>query len=216
MASNTPFDDWEEIFAEMQSHKLSGDGGLSNREYGRKHNANRDRRDNLYTMLCHTFVTRWKWRTTLIEFYKALFLTVLGVVCYFSGKELFRIVQQILAYSNRSGVLHEALQLQTDSVIAIVTAFVSFTSAIIILPTQLAQYLFNKDENMDAVEIIKEMAKWDTGDPNDESEDPEDNSLPDFIIAEKREADAEDTRKLKSTTDMSEALDPASDKPSDK
>ena len=181
------------MIAKAQSLELSDDGGLSNKEYGRRHNANRDRRDNLYTMLCHTFVTRWKWRTTLIEFYKALFLIVLGVVCYLSGKELFRIVQQILAYSNRSGVLHEALQLQTDSVIAIVTAFVSFTSAIIILPTQLAQYLFNKDENKDAVEIIKEMAKWDMDDPNDESEDSKDNSLPDFIIAEKREADAEDT-----------------------
>ncbi len=145
--------------------------GDSARDINMKLQQGRVNRGELYTELCETFVSRWKIRSILIEIYKALFLIFLGYVCYLSGKELFRIVQQILAYSNRSGISHEALELKTDSVIAIVTAFVSFTSAIIALPACIGNYLFNKEENNDAVVIIKEMTRMDMGNESNVSDD---------------------------------------------
>lgn len=152
----------------QRSQVLTSDTGISNEEFQRRHNLDRAKRDKLYTTLCNTFVSRWQIRATLIEIYKGLFLLLLVVACYLSGKEIFRIVQQILVYSNQSGVAHETLQLQTDSVIAIVTVFVSFTSAIIVLPTQIVKYLFNQEENKDAVAIINTMAQMDTGKASDD------------------------------------------------
>ena len=174
MSSYTGFDDYTELEKEIAAANiqrgLSSLSSITNKQFHGMHNVDRLARDKLYTDLCETFVSRWKVRTILIEIYKGLFLFLLGYVCYLSGKELFQVVQQILG-SNQSDVSHEALQLQADSIIAIVTAFVSFTSAIIALPTQIGKYLFNKDENKDAVDIIREMAKMDTREAPDPYEE---------------------------------------------
>lgn len=151
----------EESTGQQGATDVSSDEELLN--YPKKHDQQRIVRDTLYTELCDFFVKNWRWRSSLIEVYKVVFLLILFIGFYRFGQETLRIVQEILSYTKSSDVSHELVQLQTDSFVTIITAFVSFTTAIIAVPLAIAKYLFNKDENKDAVEIIKAMANTDAG-----------------------------------------------------
>lgn len=48
-----------------------------------------------------------------------------------------------------------------DNIIALITAFASVTSAIIVIPTKIVEYLFNPQETQQIYEVIKNIQDYD-------------------------------------------------------
>ena len=49
----------------------------------------------------------------------------------------------------------------SDNIIALITAFASVTSAIIVIPTKIVEYLFNPQETQQIYEVIKNIQDYD-------------------------------------------------------
>lgn len=53
------------------------------------------------------------------------------------------------------------LILDSDNIVAVITAFISLISAIIVIPTKIVEYLFNPQETQQINEVIKNIQDYD-------------------------------------------------------
>ncbi len=110
-------------------------------------------RDEQYTeLLCH-FVKITKFRNIIKEIFKWLFLLATIVALVLCSVVVFNLFVSVLATNNFDMII--------QLIPVLLTAFVGFISTIIVIPTTIAKFLFNTEEDKNITSIIQHTQEHD-------------------------------------------------------
>ncbi len=110
-------------------------------------------RDEIYTRLLSAFINIYTNRHTQKERYKWIFFKiVLALFCFFLGAVI-------------AALLYISFSFEADKLVSLIpiyiSALISIVTSIIVLPSTIAKYLFNPDEDKEIVDMIKHMQDYD-------------------------------------------------------
>lgn len=110
-------------------------------------------RDSLYTSLLSEYSKITKIRNILKETHKWLFFWLVIIASVVGIYSTFTILNRI--------VKEQDIQIVIDSIPVIITAVVSLVSTVIVVPTTIAKFLFNTNEDDNITKLIKHTQEHD-------------------------------------------------------